>query len=84
MFGMKSKSEKRIEQGCCYPESKTESAGCTKIARSLDQNSSTSSLAHASVYTLGNNGRKAFEAYKLQVEERRSSAIETARRSTFL
>lgn len=82
MFDMKWESEKKIKHGCCYPESKTEPIGCTRAVDMLDQHSSTSSTPHSPAFVLGNEERRAVEAYKLQVEMRRSMAIERARRST--
>ena len=72
MFDMKTKSEKQIKHGCCYPESKTEPLGCTRA---------TSGTSHSSLLALANEERKAVEAYKLQVEKWRSMAIELARRN---
>ena len=81
---MKWQSEESIEQGCYCPEPKTETTSYTTVARLPDRNSSTSNIPQSSLYSLANNERKALEAYKLGVEEKRTAAIETARRRTFL
>jgi len=82
MFDVKLESEEKIKHGCCYTESKSKPIGFTKAIDMLDQYSSTPNTPHSSAFVLSNEERRAVEAYKLQVEMRRSIAIEIARRST--
>jgi len=79
---MKLKSDTEIKHGCYCPESEVKPS---RISRALTINSSSSTsnttLSHS--LALGNEERRAVEAYQLQVEQRRSMAIEYAHRTPF-
>jgi hypothetical protein len=78
---MKLESDTEIKYGCCYPESKIKHS-CMSRALTINPSSSTSNTTLSRLLLLGNEERKAVDAYKLQVEQRRSMAIEYARRNT--
>ena len=78
---MKLKSDTEIKHGCCYPESEVKPSRVSR-ALTINPSSSTSNTTLSHLLVLGNEERKAVEAYKLQVEMRRSMAIEYARRNT--
>ncbi|MDH5448680.1 MAG: hypothetical protein OEY24_06195 [Candidatus Bathyarchaeota archaeon] len=79
---MQSETEAKTKHGCCSPESEMKPTRLSRALSTLNQNSSTFNTPHSPLLTLGNKERKAIEAYKLQVEMRRSMAIEYARRYT--
>ncbi len=79
---MKCESNSKIKHGYCYPEIEVKPTGRTKALGMLKQPSSASSTLHSPLLVLGNEERKAVEAHKLQVELRRSIAIEKSRWNT--
>lgn len=79
---MKCESDVEIQHECCYPEIETKPTGRTGVLSMLSQDSSISTTLHSPLHILGNEERKAVEAYKLQVELQRAMAIEYARQNT--
>ena len=77
---MKNESKTNIEHGCSYPEMETKPSRLTK-ALAINLSSSTSHIPHSSFPVLNNEERKAIKAHNLQVEMRRSMAIEYSRRN---
>ena len=77
---MKSESDAEIQHECCYPKNETKPTGRTGALSMLSQHSSTSIALRSPLPILGNEERKAIEAYKLKVELQRAMAIEYVRR----
>lgn len=73
----------KVKHGCCYPEKKGKPTTLSRALEIVNLDASTSSIPHIPAVPLSNEERKAINAYRLQVEKRRSIAIEYARRSTF-
>jgi len=77
---MKSESKTMIEHGCSCPEMETKPSRLTR-ALAINPTSSTSYVPHSSFPILNNEERKAIKTHNLQVEMRRSMAIEYTRRN---
>ena len=84
MFNMTWEKDSQTKKGCCYPENRTKPIKLTKALGILTQQPSTSATPPDTLFTLGDEQRRAVEAYRLQVEQRRLMAIERARRATYL
>ena len=80
---MKLKTNIETEQGCCHPEKEGKPTGFSRALGMLNLHTPASSTPHTPVLILSNAERKAIEAYKLQIEKRRSMAAELARRNTY-
>ena len=79
---MKSRTEEPMKHSCC-PEGKIESSRLSKVL-GIDHQASNIKPPHSSLLTLATSERRAIEAHKLQVEQRRVTAIENARRVTYV
>lgn len=79
---MKSTAERKTNTECCS----TGYAKSPHTSRTLKITtySSNANPAHSSLFTLNSVEAKAVKAHTLQVEQRRSIAIENARRTTYL
>ena len=79
---MKSTAEIKTNHECCSADYEKS----PRITRALKITSypSTTNQANSSLFTLNGEEAKAVKAYTLQVEKRRSVAIENARRATYL
>jgi len=77
-------NDSETQHGCCYPENRTKPTKLSTTLGMLTQHSSTSAEPRDTLLALGDEQRRAAEAYKLQVEQRRLMAIERARRATYL
>lgn len=73
----------QVKKGYCCPEREAKSARFSKALR-MDEDLSITSTPQVSLLSLSSAERKAAEAYKLEVEQRRSIAIANARRVTHL
>ena len=80
---MKWGKDSQVKKGYCCPERATKPIRFSKALR-MDENSLITSAPQVSLPSLSGADRKAAEAYKLQVEQRRSIAIANARRVTHL
>jgi len=79
---MKSTAEIKTNHECC--STGYEKSPRTSRALKITTYSSTANPAHSSLFTLNRGEGKAVKARILQVEQRRSMAIENARRATYL
>ncbi len=73
----------KVKYGCCHLEEKRKPTGLSGALEKLDLRASTFSTPHIPALALSNEERKAIEAYRLQVEKLRSTAIEYARRNMY-
>lgn len=79
---MKSTAEIKTNQERC--STGYEKSPRTSRALKITTYSSTTNPAHSSLFPLNSGEAKAVRAHTLQVEQRRSMAIENARRATYL
>ncbi|MCW4052225.1 MAG: hypothetical protein NWE78_03310 [Candidatus Bathyarchaeota archaeon] len=80
---MKWKKTSQVKNGYCCPESGEKTARFSRALR-INPDLSITSISEVPRLALSDYERKAAEAYKLQVEQRRSLAIANARRVTHL
>ncbi len=80
---MKWGKNSQVKKGYCCPESEAKAARFSRALR-MDEDTSVTSTSQVSLPSLSGADRKAAEAFKLQVERRRSIAIANARRVTHL
>lgn len=80
---MKWGKSSQTKNGYCCPESEAKTARFSRTLR-INEDLSITSTPHVPLLSSSNDERKAAEAYKLQVEQRRSLAIANARRVTHL
>jgi len=77
---MKLKNDTEIKHEYYCPESEIKPS-CISRALTINSSSLTSNTPLSHSLSLSNEEKKAVEAYKLQVEQKRSIAIEYARRN---
>lgn len=80
---MKWGKNSQVKKGYCCPEGEAKPARFSRTLR-MDEDPSVTSNPQVSLPSLSGADRKAAEAFKLQVEQRRSIAIANARRVTHL
>lgn len=73
----------KVKRGCCHLEERRKPTGLSRALEKLDLRTSTFSTPHIPALALTDEERKAVEAYRLQVEKWRSTAIEYARRNMY-